>query len=144
MNNKIIFSITGILVLVGAGAVLMAANENNSENTGNTPVSTQTPEVNNNAAGTSLEGTGNVDDTPQAAAEQDLNVQISMSNYEFSKEVITASPGDTITVELTSSEGTHDFVIDELGVKSEVINTGAQALVTFTIPEDAAGKSYEY
>lgn len=100
-----------------------------------------------NAAGTSLAGSGdaNKSDTPVSdAGEQDTNYTIDMFNFGFSIEQIKAAPGDTITVELTNSGGTHDFVIDELNVQSDTINTGGNAVVTFTIPPDAAGKTFDY
>ncbi len=58
--------------------------------------------------------------------------------------IIKANVGDTITITLTSGEGAeHDFVIDELGVKSPSV-TGQGESVTFTFVADKPGKFTYY
>ena len=77
--------------------------------------------------------------------EPTTQIEMTMSPFTFSVTEITANPGEVVEVNLTNSQGTHDFVIDELGVQSEIINTGENTAVTFTIPQDATpGTTYEY
>ena len=72
-------------------------------------------------------------------------IVIDTSNFKFSETALTAAPGETLTIKLTNSQGTHDLVIDELEVQSEVIEAGEETTVTITIPEDAeAGTEYSY
>lgn len=71
-------------------------------------------------------------------------MEIELSSFKFSQDKLTVKPGQTVTIRLTNSEGFHDFVIDELGVASEQISVGDETTVTFTIPENAAGETYEY
>lgn len=65
-------------------------------------------------------------------------------SFGYSIERLEATPGETVTINLTNSGGSHDFVIDELGVATAIIGTGETDSVTFTIPEDAAGETYEF
>ena len=67
-----------------------------------------------------------------------------MANFSFTPKLITAKAGDTLTIKLENSQGMHDFVIDELGVKSRLLKDGEEQLVEISIPVDAKGKSYEF
>ncbi len=60
---------------------------------------------------------------------------IDMFSFGYSLENITASPGDTITIKLTNSKGTHNFVIDELEVESDTTQAGEETQVTIEIPQ---------
>jgi plastocyanin len=71
-------------------------------------------------------------------------LDIDMFSFGYSMDTITAKPGETITLNLTATDAMHNFVIDELNVKSATIKSGDNTTVTFTIPESAAGESYEY
>lgn len=77
-------------------------------------------------------------------SEMAADYQIDMSNFEYSVTEMTASPGQTLVVNLTTTDGMHDLVIDELGVQSSILNTGESQLIEIVIPEDAAAGEYEY
>ena len=57
---------------------------------------------------------------------------INGGNFYFSPNKITVNKGDSVTITFTNDGGFHDFVIDELSVKTPVIMTGKTATVTFT------------
>ncbi len=78
------------------------------------------------------------------AVTSEPNYTIDMKSYAFSIKTITVKPGQTISVKLTNSEGMHDMVIDELGVQSKLLKAGEEQLLNITIPESAAGQTYEY
>ena len=71
-------------------------------------------------------------------------IDLAVSNYKFSQDQLTVKAGQTVTIKLQNTEGFHDLVIDELGAASEQIGTGQETSVTFTVPESAAGQTYEY
>lgn len=73
-----------------------------------------------------------------------VSLDISMDNFSFSTTQINAKPGDVVEVFLVTSEGNHDFVLDELGVKSSVLASGETETIRFTVPESAAGQTYEF
>lgn len=73
-----------------------------------------------------------------------VDYALDLSNFNFSPALIEASPGETITVKISSVQGFHDFVIDELDARSKQINVGQEEIITITIPEDASGEVYEF
>lgn len=71
-------------------------------------------------------------------------VEIEMSSFQFSQDTLTFKAGQTVTIKLTNSDSFHDLVVDGLGVASEQISAGDETSITFTLPKDSAGKTYEY
>ena len=127
MNNKsTIITIAVIIALVvGIGAFALSSDE---AGTG-TDTTTPAPE------------SSSVEESSTVA---DQILDIDMSNFKYSENQISAQPGETITINLSVSGGSHNFVIDELDVKSQTFGSGGSDSVTFTIPEDAAGKTFAY
>ncbi len=76
--------------------------------------------------------------------EEANTVVIDTADYKFSPNTIMARAGQTIRVNLIASEGMHDFVIDELGVQSALIEAGEETFFEIVIPADAAGSEYEF
>lgn len=73
------------------------------------------------------------------------SIDVTMANFKFSPSNLSAKAGETLTIALTSEGGTHDFVIDELGVKSQTLASGKTQTIEVTIPADAtSGTTYEY
>ena len=54
---------------------------------------------------------------------------------------LTVAVGDTVRIEFAVTGGTHDFVIDELGVATEVMSVGGTEVVEFVASEVG---SFEY
>ncbi|PIR59408.1 MAG: hypothetical protein COU69_00210 [Candidatus Pacebacteria bacterium CG10_big_fil_rev_8_21_14_0_10_56_10] len=80
----------------------------------------------------------NPDVTSQQAevSDEQAVVVLELSNFEFSQPEIRVKRGQAVTVKVDSTQNVHDFVIDELDVRSERIFAGQTDSVTFTIPED--------
>ncbi len=68
-------------------------------------------------------------------------ITIDAFNFGYSQDEIRVSEGDIITINLTNSEGLHDFVIDELQVYSEVLQAGESDTFTFVATEKG---TFEY
>lgn len=62
-------------------------------------------------------------------------------NYGYSMETLTVAEGDTVTINLTSSDGFHDWVVDEFDAATDTISPGEETSVTFVA--DQAG-TYEF
>ena len=62
-------------------------------------------------------------------------------NFGYSMEEIRVNEGDTVTINLTNSDGFHDWVVDEFSAATEKIQAGQTTSVTFVA--SAAGE-YEY
>lgn len=76
--------------------------------------------------------------------QQTKNITIDSFGFGYSLSAINVSPGDVVTINLTNSGGSHDFVIDELNVATDVISGGETDSVTFTVPASAAGKTFNF
>lgn len=61
-----------------------------------------------------------------------VQIEVQGQNFEFSQDEIRVQQGQEVTVVFESTGGTHDFVIDEFDVASEVVSSGEQTRVTFT------------
>ncbi len=79
------------------------------------------------------------DGAPAASTNKTFNV--AATNHAFSVKEMRVKKGDTVTINLTNSEGFHDWVIDEFDAATEKINTGGSDSVTFVA--DEAG-TFEY
>lgn len=80
-------------------------------------------------------------------AEADINVNVSLGldismksgNFFFEPASIKASPGQTVTVNITENAGFHTFVIDEIGFKQTV---KAGESFTFVAPSEPGNYAY--
>lgn len=68
-------------------------------------------------------------------------VDVSGVNFAFDVPEIRVKEGDTVTINFTSAEGFHDWVVDEFDAATERVRDGGQTSVTFVA--GAAG-TYEY
>lgn len=67
--------------------------------------------------------------------------EISGKPFEFSVKEIRVKKGDTVKINFTSTQGMHDWVLDEFNAKTKVIQAGQSDSVEFTA--DKAG-IFEY
>ena len=97
---------------------------------------------------TSLAGSGNDElDTATGSSEMvvDENAQVfevSASIFVFSLTVMKVKKGDPVRVVFTNDEGTHDWVLDEFDAKTEMLNAGESAEVTFVADETGEFEYY--
>ena len=81
-------------------------------------------------------GTEAVEETsliPTQGEESPDTITISGSEFSYEPATISAKVGQTITIAYTNTgKYPHDFVIDELGVKSQVIKSGETDTFSFT------------
>ena len=59
-------------------------------------------------------------------------ITVTASNFTFDPKTITVKKGQPVEITFKNSEGTHDFVIDEFNVKTQIIPGGQSETVTFT------------
>lgn len=71
-------------------------------------------------------------------------IDVAMSAFKYDPNVIKATAGSTITLNLQSADMPHDFVIDELNVQSSQLLAGETETIEVVIPQSAAGQSYEF
>jgi len=83
---------------------------------------------------------------PTVDADVSINAEaevfnITGHNFTFSQTEIRVKEGDTVTINFSSTDGFHDWVVDEFAVATARVNTGDSTSVTFVA--DKAG-TYEY
>jgi plastocyanin len=137
----------GLLIIIVAGLVVflvMNLGDNDEEAANDLDEAIEEiDDATNGAEGTRPGGTG--DDSLDTDTSNINEVTLSMTDYEFSPDTFTASPGQTVRVILVGMQGVHDFRIDELGVNSALVQDGDQSFAEFTIPETATlGTVYDF
>jgi nitrite reductase (NO-forming) len=79
---------------------------------------------------------------PPASDSQDAKVfDVSGKPFEFSVKEIRVKKGDKVRINFTSTQGMHDWVVDEFSAKTKVLQAGQNDSVEFTA--DKAG-TFEY
>ncbi len=146
MNKTVGILIALVVVgVLGVGAYALTSNDDSQDNAEVDSSATNQVTVGEASESESMEAiekSGDSDDTMMKDA--DMTIDLSLKNFEFSRDTINAAPGDTVTVNLSVESGSHDFVIDELNVQSKTIAGSDTDSVTFTIPEDAAGQTFAF
>lgn len=132
-KTTIIIIIIAVVGLVGAAIVFGPNNDSDSS------TSTETNQTTNQT-----QDEGDVEEIADDIEANNSIIALTASNFEYSQDTIEAAPGDTVVIDLTVESGSHDFVIDELDVQTSLLGPGETERIEFIIPEDAAGKTYDF
>lgn len=76
-------------------------------------------------------------ETTQAQVVADKTVEVKGLNFSYDLKEIKVKKGEKVAIQFTNSEGFHDFVIDELNVRTQKISEGKSE--TVLIPTDKTG-----
>lgn len=76
----------------------------------------------------------------ESSDDVDLVIELTAKDFAFSETSITVKKGQTVRVELTITDGTHDWVLDEFSAKTKQASTGT---VTVEFTADKTGE-FEY
>ncbi len=127
--------IVGVLAIVAIAAyLLMPKGDTNTDSA---------PTV-SSPAGTVEENTVPPDDTLMGEETTEGSVRtitMEAGSFYYSVPEIRVKQGDTVRIEMTSVDMMHDFTIDELGVKSPIVESGDSTTIEFVAGE--AGE-FEY
>jgi len=97
-----------------------------------------------NSMDESLNTADTSNDSSQASVILDPNAKVfnvTAVNYGFSLKEIRVKEGETVTINFESTDGFHDFVVDEFDAATEKVRPGTPSTVTFIA--DNAG-TFEY
>lgn len=140
--NRNMMIIVGVVVLLLIGGVILAF-------TSSKPASQEQPaamkqqsptDMPTNAATTSA--VDHMMGGSESAAQSNTKIiEVSNKGFAFVPAEIRVKKGDTVKVTFTNTGGMHDFVIDELNVKTKQISDGQKEEVMFVA--DKAG-TFEY
>lgn len=140
--SKNMLVIIGVLLVLLVGGVLFINSSRNSTPSP-TPVATQSttdsaPEMSPETALMDSTSSG----SPTAMTDGSVKEFTVMgSAFKFEPATLTVNKGDKVKITFKNLGGTHDFVIDELDVNTQTIQSGQDETVEFTASE--AG-SFEY
>lgn len=148
---KTLLIIIGIAALIGVGFMLYK-NSQNTVQTNNEGATTTEEEMMDHDESDMSEMEHGSDagmEFPTVDAGIDLSVNdgaevfnVSGANMAFSVKEIRVQEGDTVTINFTSADGFHDFVIDEFGAATERVSTGKSSSVTFVADKKGTFEYY--
>ena len=124
MNPMIIVGVIVLLLLLGGG-IYFASQKSSSKD-----VMQQKTAV--EATPTSVPTETTQQATPTASTAKVMEVTVNAGSFYFKPNKITVKKGQEVKLTFVNDGGMHDFVIDELQVKTDVIGSGKSTTVTFT------------
>lgn len=80
--------------------------------------------------------------TVEASASAVKEIAVEGGMFYFKPNEIKVKKGEKVKITFSNTEGVHDFVIDELNVKSEKIDAGAKTTVEFTADKTGSFEFY--
>ncbi len=86
-----------------------------------------------------------IDDEPEEEPEEPeevVEVEVISNNYEFSETEIRVTEGDIVRLTLVNEEGTHDWVIDEFGASTNILEAGEEETIEFLADEPGEFEYY--
>lgn len=134
MNKGALIAVIVAVVLLGGMYLLFKNSGTQAPSTPSEDTTQSVPAASDTAQN---ESTAPAMDAAGAVKE----VTVSGSPYKFEPATITVKKGDSVKLTFKNTAGTHNFVIDDLNVKTKTIPAGESDTVTFTA--DKAG-SFEY
>lgn len=69
-------------------------------------------------------------------------IPLTGKNFSFSENEIRVKKGDKVTIAFESTDGFHDWVVDEFGAATERVSTGGKTEVTFTADKEGTFEYY--
>lgn len=82
------------------------------------------------------------DDATESTDTTEHVFDVSGFNYGFSEEEMRVQAGDTVTINFTSSEGLHDWVLDEFDAATGKVGAGQSDSITFVASETGTFEYY--
>lgn len=73
--------------------------------------------------------------TSEAGLIPDVVIDLTATNFSFSREEINVQLGQVVAINFTSQTGSHDFTLDEFDVKSDVTSPGETTTIVFVADE---------
>jgi plastocyanin len=135
MNNKSVWIALVVVVLIVAGIFMVMSRSNSNPTPANntlTDSATQAPMPTDSSSTDSAMAQGQVKE-----------FIVEGSPFKFSPAAITVNQGDRVKVVFKNLQGMHDFVIDELNVKTEILKTpNAEETVEFVADKKGTFKYY--
>lgn len=135
-----------VLVLVaGAGYYFWSQSQmSNSQTSQADSMTNTTPETTNTGTGTTMASpnTTAASGSGTVAADGSVTFTVDGSNFKFAPSELRVKKDQKVKVVFNNVQGLHDFVIDELDVKTSQITAGNTATVEFTPDQTGSFEFY--
>lgn len=132
--NPIVMVVIAIVLLVVGGMVILGMNERGTMNTENSDNIQERSDIN--------ETMEEKDNSSEEEETTSAVIEVEGGAFYFEPDVITAKVGEPITITLNSVDMSHDFVIDELNVRTQILPGGESETFTFTPGETGEFEFY--
>lgn len=145
MNNKYSkFGLIGLIIIVGLGGFMFYRSNSSSPDTSTeNPADTNSVEENPSESSDDQPGTDKPSSIQVQPDSQPLNpITVEGGSFKFTPNEITVKKGQPVKIVLESKDLMHDFVIDELNVKSTQAKAGESVEVTFTPTQTGSFEFY--
>lgn len=124
-SNFMIVVVAFILIALAGGFLFIKSNSGNKSST-----------IESTATATPV-----VSQTVDTSSQKTNTITLEAGSFYYKPNTITVKKGENVKVVINSVDMMHDFVIDELNVRTPIVKSGDTAEVTFVA--DTAGK-YEF
>src|SRR3989344_6848640 len=151
MSNTTIAIIVLVIIVLGGGWWYVSSTpasttddaaggttEAGSENAG----VSDTPEIPSTDEGAAA---GSAMPVPGTDAEEKVVVReftVSGAPFKFTPGTLTVKKGETVSITFKNTSGSHDFVLDEFGVKTKLLTAGKEETVQFVADKAGSFKYY--
>ena len=133
------------LVIIIVGGIYFATKDNvPADNSENIEMEDDTAMVGENAEDDSavMDDSNDVMDDEDSMTEGDIKVfNVIGTPFQFSVTEMRVKVGDTVRINFTNGQGTHDWVIDEFNARTSILETGKSQTIEFVA--DKTG-TFEY
>jgi len=153
-RTSAVVAVVVIILIIAAAAYAKFGMQTTSESAGEPEVMTEKNEMPASSTEEMMEGDEEktMENDPMGSIEGGMmmseeeaadvvTVELSGHNFAFSQNEIRVKKGDRVKIVFSSTDGFHDWVIDEFSASTERVNTGGNTGVEFVA--DKAG-SFEY
>ena len=139
-SNPMLFVGIAVAAVVVIGGFLLTRKQRDTiqESIQGTETEAQLPEESNESADEQI-----VEESSELLDEEEINIiEVEGGAYYFEPNEIRVKKGETVRIVFTNAGESHNFIIDELNVKTKVTQTGEKAEVEFTANEAGEYKFY--
>lgn len=131
MKNIIIIIVIAVIAIVGLG---IGMSRMNSESTnGSADVVQQTSEMTD---------TSTTQNTTEGTTSEVRTIAVEGGSFYYKPNEVRVKKGEKVKIVLSSKDMMHDFVIDELNVKTPVVPSGETGTVEFTADQTGTFEYY--
>jgi nitrosocyanin len=128
-----LLAIIGVVIIVALIAFVMVQVSSRNQTENESPVEEANEvieEPGETQTGTNVEVNVNSQAT-ETDSQSVVEIEMEAGSFYYSPSTITVNKGTTVKVTITSKDMSHDFIIDELDVKSGRIDEGETATIEF-------------